>query len=54
MMPMIDKQGTAKRIKYFMELNCLKPVDIQTYLGLACVQTIYRWLEGMEDYNYEI
>jgi len=24
----------------------MNPVDIQTYLGLSCVQTVYRWLDG--------
>jgi len=46
-LPMIDKQGTAKRIRYFMKVNRLRPTDLQTYLGLTCVQTVYRWLEGI-------
>lgn len=45
--PLIDKRGTAKRIRCLMERNCLKPADIQRYLGLTCVQTVYRWLEGV-------
>lgn len=45
--PMINKQDTAKRIRYFMNKNNLKPIDIQKYLSLTCVQTVYRWLEGV-------
>lgn len=45
--PMIDKQGTAEKIRYHMEKNNLKPADLQNYLGLACVQSVYRWLEGV-------
>ena len=44
--PMIDKKRTAKRIKLFMHCRGLRPTDIQDYLGLTCVQTVYRWLDG--------
>lgn len=44
--PMIDKKRTAKRIQFFMYCSGLKPMDIQNYLGLTCVQTVYRWLDG--------
>ena len=30
-----------------MSLNNLTPRDIQEYLGLTCIQTVYRWLEGI-------
>lgn len=30
-----------------MNLSGKTPVDIQEYLGLSCVQTVYRWLEGI-------
>ncbi len=45
--PVLCKKRTGKRLKYFMEKNNLKPVDIQKYLGLTCVQTVYRWMEGV-------
>lgn len=45
--PVIDKKRTSERIKFLMYRNCLKPVDIQKYLGLTCVQTVYRWLDGI-------
>lgn len=44
--PMIDKRRTAKRIQLFMHCSGLRPTDIQDYLGLTCVQTVYRWLDG--------
>lgn len=45
--PIINKKETAERLTYFMQRQHLKPTDIQIYLGLACVQTVYRWLEGI-------
>ena len=46
MIPAIDKKRTGDRIRYFMEKRGLSPADIQAYLGLSCVQTVYRWLDG--------
>lgn len=46
MFPAIDKKRTGERIRWFMEKRGMNPVDIQTYLGLSCVQTVYRWLDG--------
>lgn len=45
--PMINKEGTALRLKAFMLCRGLRPADVQKYLGLTCVQTVYRWLEGV-------
>ncbi len=45
--PLINKNETAKRLELLMKWNHLRPKDIQEYLGLACVQTVYRWLEGV-------
>lgn len=45
--PLIDKNETAKRLVLLMKWNHLRPKDIQEYLGLACVQTVYRWIEGI-------
>ena len=44
---MIDRKRTAERIKFYMRYNSIKPADIQKYLGLTCVQTVYRWLDGI-------
>ncbi len=42
----IDTKRTAERIKCMMEWKHFRPRDIQEYLGLACVQTVYHWLSG--------
>ncbi len=47
MFPVIDKNRTGKRLKYLMQMKGLTPRDIQKYLSLSCVQTVYRWLEGI-------
>lgn len=44
--PEINRIETARRIKFLMEYRQLKPVDLKEYLGLTCVQTVYRWLDG--------
>ena len=43
----IDKNGTGSKINSFMKKQNLQPRDIQYYLGLTCVQTVYRWLDGI-------
>lgn len=43
----IDKAGTGRRIGRLMEEANLKPADVQQSLHLTCVQTVYRWLEGV-------
>ncbi len=44
--PVIDQKKTAEQIGRHMERMGLKPKELQKYLGLSCVQTVYRWLEG--------
>lgn len=51
--PTIDAKQTARRIKFFMRYRHLNPSDIQKYLGLACVQTVYRWLSGINIPNVD-
>lgn len=46
MFPTVDKKRTGKRIAFWMRIHDLTPRDIQKYLSLSCVQTIYRWLDG--------
>ena len=46
-MAVIDKKGTGYKISNFMKKQNLRPADIQNYLGLTCVQTVYRWLDGI-------
>lgn len=47
MYPVIDKERTGKRLSYLMQMNGLTPKDIQKYLSLSCVQTVYRWIKGI-------
>lgn len=47
MFPVIDKKKTGKRLKQIFKRYNLTPKDIQKYLSLSCVQTVYRWLEGI-------
>lgn len=46
MYPVIDKEKTGARIRVLMKEAQKTPADIQNYLGLSCVQTVYRWLDG--------
>ena len=45
--PQIDRRRTGIRLKTWMRFCHLRPSDLQEYLGLSCVQTVYRWLEGI-------
>lgn len=47
MYPNIDSIKTGEKIKELMIKNNLCPKDIQTYLSLTCIQTVYRWLNGI-------
>lgn len=47
MIPTIDKYATGVRLKELMEQHNLVARDIQQYLSLGCVQTVYRWFEGV-------
>ena len=44
--PEIDRKATGKRIRSRMNVMGISVKDIQSYLGLSCVQSIYHWLEG--------
>jgi hypothetical protein len=46
MYPIIDPIKTGQKIKELMLKNNLCPKDLQIYLSLACVQSIYRWING--------
>ncbi|MCR5213724.1 MAG: helix-turn-helix domain-containing protein [Eubacterium sp.] len=47
MPPMIDYEKTGNRIKFLMNINDITPKDVQEYIGLSCVQTIYHWMNGV-------
>lgn len=44
--PEIDRVCTGKRIKKYMDALGLTARDIQDYLQLGSVQSVYHWLEG--------
>lgn len=47
MLPSIDKKATGLRLKELVKQHNLEAKDIQRYLSLGCVQTVYRWFEGV-------
>ena len=46
MYPVIDMKATGIRLRRIIEQKKITAKCIQQYLGLACVQSIYRWLSG--------
>ena len=47
MFPLINKRETGVNLRRIMDLRGITPQDVQTYLGLGCVQSVYHWLEGV-------
>lgn len=47
MIPTIDKVKTGQNIKELMNKKHITPNDLMEYLQLSCVQTVYRWFEGV-------
>ena len=45
--PVIDKKKLGSTLKRYMQDRGLTARDVQEYLGLACVQTVYRWTAGI-------
>ena len=46
MFPTIDKERTGKRIREVMRQKNITVKQIQEYLYLSCVQSVYHWLDG--------
>lgn len=46
MFPTIDKHKTGINLRKLMDKRGITAKDVQRYLGLGCVQSVYRWLEG--------
>lgn len=51
--PAIDMKKTGERIQFFMDLHQMTAADIRRYLDLNCVQTVYRWLNGVNVPNVD-
>ncbi len=47
MFPLIDKRETGINLRRIMDMRGVTPKDVQEYLGLGCVQSVYRWLDGI-------
>lgn len=47
MLPTIDKRATGVNLRRIMDERGLTVKDIQQYLGLGSVQSIYHWLNGI-------
>ncbi|MDE7320018.1 MAG: helix-turn-helix transcriptional regulator [Lachnospiraceae bacterium] len=46
MYPTIDMKATGRRIRRIMNQRKLSVKDVQKYLNLSSVQSIYHWLHG--------
>ena len=47
MFPLINKRETGVNLRRIMDIREVTPKDVQEYLGLGCVQSVYRWLDGI-------
>lgn len=47
MFPEIDKCQLGQRLKDILKEKRITARDVQEYLSLSCVQTVYRWIEGV-------
>ncbi len=47
MFPLINKQETGVNLRRIMDMRGIAPKDVQEYLGLGCVQSVYRWIDGV-------
>ena len=47
MFPTINNKETGVNLRRIMDMRGVKPKDIQEYLGFGCVQSVYRWLDGV-------
>ena len=47
MFPVIDKKKTGIHLRRIMDERGVSVKDIQQYLGLGSVQSVYHWLNGL-------
>ena len=47
MFPTIDKLATGINLRRLMDEREITVKDVQKFLGLGCVQSVYRWLDGV-------
>lgn len=46
MCPIINMKATGIRLRQIMDRKNITVKDVQQYLNLSCVQSVYRWLGG--------
>ena len=47
MIPLINKRETGTNLRRIMDARGITVRDVQQYLGLGSVQSIYHWLNGI-------
>ena len=47
MFPLINKRETGVNLRRIMDMRGVTAKDVQEYLGLGCVQSVYRWTDGV-------
>ena len=47
MFPTINLRETGINLRRIMDIRGITAKDVQQYLGLGCVQSVYRWLDGI-------
>ena len=47
MFPTIDKRATGINLRKLMDEREIAVKDVQKFLVLGCVQSVYRWLDGV-------
>ena len=47
MFPTIDKRATGINLRRLMDEREITVKDVQKFLGLGCVESVYRWLDGV-------
>ena len=47
MFPLINKRETGINLRRIMDKRGFSAKDVQEYLGLGCIQSVYRWIDGI-------
>ena len=47
MFPLINKRETGVNLRRIMDMRGITAKEVQQYLGLGCVQSVYRWIDGI-------
>lgn len=47
MFPVIDKKETGINLRRIMDKRGISVKDVQQYLGLGSIQSVYHWLNGL-------